>query len=93
MKKLSKLKLKEFREMSDFEMKQVLGGSGDFEGGGTGNLEGGSGVEATSCSTTCSNGSTVAIDNCIGTCSAIDGVSVTCTGSVTGEELTKKCGH
>ena len=43
MKKLSKLKLKEFREMSDFEMKQVLGGSGDFEGGGTGNIEGGSG--------------------------------------------------
>ncbi|WP_288359945.1 TIGR04149 family rSAM-modified RiPP [uncultured Bacteroides sp.] len=41
MKKLSKLKLKEFREMSDFEMKQVLGGFGDFEGGGTGNLEGG----------------------------------------------------
>lgn len=36
MKKLSKLKLKEFREMSDFEMKQVLGGFGDFEGGGSG---------------------------------------------------------
>ena len=95
MKKLSKLKLKEFREMNDSEMKNVVVGYLDpWDGGGTGNLEGGgSGVEATSCSTTCSNGTTVAIDNCIGTCSAIDGVSVTCTGSVTGEELTKKCGH
>lgn len=27
MKKLSKLNLKDFREMSDFEMKHVLGGS------------------------------------------------------------------
>lgn len=56
MKKLSKLKLKEFREMSDFEMKQVLGGSGDFEGGGTGNIEGGSGVVTHNCDLKCTNG-------------------------------------
>lgn len=93
MKKLSKLKLKEFREMSDFEMKQVLGGFGDFGGGGTGNLEGGSGVEATSCSTECPDGTTVAITDCIGTCTAKDGESVTCKGSSTGKEIIKTCGY
>ena len=53
MKKLSKLKLKEFREMSDSEMKNVVGGFYDpFGGGGTGNIDGGSGggEVATSCS-------------------------------------------
>lgn len=34
MKKLSKLKLKEFHEMSDFEMKNVVGGYGGEESGG-----------------------------------------------------------
>jgi len=43
MKKLSKLNLKDFREMSDFEMKHVLGGSGSLEDGGTGVIGGGSG--------------------------------------------------
>lgn len=93
MKKLTKLKLKDFREMSDFEMKNVLGGSGSFDDGGTGVIGGGSGVEATNCSTQCRNGSTVEIKNCIGRCEAVDGISVTCIGSVTGEELTKKCGY
>lgn len=54
MKKLSKLKLKEFREMSDSEMKNVVGGYFDpWDGGGTGNIDGGSGGGeggATSCS-------------------------------------------
>lgn len=54
MKKLSKLKLKEFCEMSDSEMKNVVGGFFDpWDGGGTGNIDGGSGGGeggATSCS-------------------------------------------
>lgn len=44
MKKLSKLKLKEFCEMSDSEMKNVVGGYFDpWDGAGTGNIDGGSG--------------------------------------------------
>ncbi|MBD3588367.1 TIGR04149 family rSAM-modified RiPP [Bacteroides sp. GM023] len=51
MKKLSKLNLKDFREMSDSEMKNVVGGYYDdpFSGGGTGANGGGSG-SAISCS-------------------------------------------
>lgn len=93
MRKLSKLKLQEFREMSDFEMKHVLGGSGSFDDGGTGLIGGGSGVEATSCSTECPDGTTVEITDCIGTCTAVDGKSVTCKGSATGKEIIKTCGY
>ncbi|WP_303877300.1 TIGR04149 family rSAM-modified RiPP [Bacteroides acidifaciens] len=71
MKKLSKLKLKEFREMSDFEMKQVLGGSGDFEGGGTGNIEGGgSGAVSCTVSLSCAQGS-ISCSSSIGDCENI----------------------
>lgn len=51
MKKLSKLNLKDFREMSDSEMKNMVGGYYDdlFSGGGTGANGGGSG-SAKSCS-------------------------------------------
>lgn len=96
MKKLSKLNLKDFREMSDSEMKHVVGGYWDpWDGGGTGNIEGGgSGAASSSCSTVCaSNGEKITIDDCIGNCSTVDGISVTCTGSVTGKKLTKECGY
>lgn len=92
MKKLSKLNLKDFREMSDSEMKNVIGGYLDpWDGGGTGNIEGGG--SGTNCSTECSDGTTVEIKNCIGDCTAVDGKSVTCTGSTSGKTVTKTCGY
>lgn len=77
MKKLSKLKLKEFHEMSDSEMKSIVGG-------GNG--------RATNCSTTCADGTTIQITNCIGDCTSVNASSVTCKG--TSNTLTKTCnGH
>lgn len=64
MKKLSKLSLKDFREMSDFEMKNVLGGSGSFPGGGTGNIDGGSGEITHKCDLKCSNGDSFKAYDC-----------------------------
>jgi hypothetical protein len=82
MKNLSKIKLHDATVLNDSEMKIVLGGSGSESGG-----MGGSG--ATDCSTTCSDGSTIEIKSCIGDCIAIDGKSVTCSGS--SAKLTKNC--
>lgn len=65
------MKLRNFREKSDFEMINVLGSSGSFGDGGTGVI--GGVFEATDCSTQCRNGSTVEIKKCIGTCTAVDG--------------------
>ena len=79
------MKLKDFHEMSTSEMKLVLGG--------TGSLESGSGIQGTDCSTECPDGTTISITNCIGTCTAKDGESVTCEGSSTGKKITKTCGY
>ncbi len=76
MKQLKKLKLKDFSEMTDSEMKFVVGGSGSDSSG-------------TNCSTTCSSGVTIEIEDCIGTCTAVDGVSVKCEGKT--QTLEKKC--
>lgn len=70
MKKLSKLKLQEFREMSDFEMKHVLGGSGSFDGGGTGNVDGGSGEVTHKCLLKCTKGGSFWAYDCDETSSA-----------------------
>ncbi|MBD3588371.1 TIGR04149 family rSAM-modified RiPP [Bacteroides sp. GM023] len=64
MKKLSKLNLKDFREMSDFEMKHVLGGFGSFEEGGTGNVDGGSGEITHQCDLKCTNGESFKAYDC-----------------------------
>ncbi|MBD3588369.1 TIGR04149 family rSAM-modified RiPP [Bacteroides sp. GM023] len=69
MKKLCKLKLKEFREMSDSEMKNVVGGSFDpWAGGGTGDIGDGSGdVVSCTVSLSCAQGS-ISCSSSIGDC-------------------------
>lgn len=79
MKKLSEIKIKDVSILSENEMKQVYGGSGT-----------GGESQVTSCSTSCgSGGDSIEITDCHGTCSAVDGVSVTCSG--TKNTLTKNC--
>lgn len=66
MKKLSKLKLKEFCEMSDSEMKNVVGGFDPWDGGGTGNIDGGSGEVTHKCLLKCTGGSSFWAYDCDG---------------------------
>lgn len=76
MKKLQKLKLHNVAVMNETEMKNIVGGYSY-------------GIEATSCSTTCYDGHTIEITDCIGTCTAADEKHVTCKGKTT--EITKYC--
>lgn len=74
MKQLKKMALKEAVVLTDSEKKMVLGG----------NLEG----DTCNVSTTCDDGTVLAIYDCKGTCISKPGEYVTCIG---GHELTKKC--
>lgn len=79
MKKLSKINFKDASLLNENEMKHVFGGSGSTSEGGT-----------TSCSTTCGSGAeSIEITGCNGTCTSIDGVSVSCSGAK--NVITKNC--
>lgn len=56
MKKLTKLNLKEFHEMSNHEMKNILGGYGDYDGDGDGNYGGNTDPSVGKCSRDRCNG-------------------------------------
>jgi hypothetical protein len=65
--------------LSREQLKSIFGGSGGSGSSGS-----------TNCSTTCKGTSdTIEIENCIGTCTATDGVSVKCEGPTA--TLEKKC--
>ena len=74
MKQLKKMALKEAEVLTDKEKKMVLGG----------NLEG----YTCNVSTTCNDGTVLAIYDCKGTCISNPGASVCCIG---GHELKKRC--
>lgn len=78
MKTLKKMTLKDYPEgllLSDKEQKLVLGGT--------------SGNQKCNVSTTCENGTTLEIKDCIGNCYSDTGKSVSCVGTT--QTLTKTC--
>lgn len=76
MKQLKKMAFKEAVVLTDSEKKMVLGG----------NLEG----DTCNVSTTCDDGTVLAIYSCKGMCSSLPGQFVECVGQ--SQTLTKSCG-
>ncbi len=82
--KLAKINLNNAAEMTDNAMKKVVGGFGsNFTPEPVT-------TEATSCSTTCENGTFLEITDCIGECTAT-ATSVSCEGKT--QTLTKSCNN